>query len=274
MKKLLRRVGVTLLVGYVLICIALYFKQESLLFHPEVLSAGYQFQFPGQYSERCITAADGTALSGILFRADSAKGLVFFLHGNSGSLAEWGQIAPVYQRLGYDVFILDYRGYGKSAGTITSQAQLLADVEAAYQQVAAAYPVGSTVIAGYSLGTGPATWLATRQLPRLLLLHAPYYSMADMAAHTIAVWPLLPGWLLRYPLPTNEFIARVNAPIVLVHGDRDQLIPYNSSVRLQALRPGTQLLTVSGAEHNGLLATPSYQQTVAALLNPQSFYRP
>lgn len=270
MKKLLRRVGVGLLAGYVLICMGLYFKQESLLFYPQPLPAGYQFRFPGRYAERWITAADGTALNGILFRTDSAKGLVFFLHGNGGSLAEWGQLAPVYQRLGYDVFMLDYRGYGKSAGTITSQPQLLADVEAAYQQVAVGYAASSIVIAGYSLGTGPATWLAARHRPKLLLLHASYYSMADMAAHTIAVWPLLPGWLLRYPLPTNAFITRVKAPVVLVHGTRDQLIPYASSLRLCALQPGVSLLAVPGAGHNGLLATPTYKRAIRSLLAPQA----
>jgi pimeloyl-ACP methyl ester carboxylesterase len=274
MKRLLRRLGVGLAVGYVLVCTWLYFNQESLLFYPHRLPAGYHFQFPGRYNERRIAAADGTALSGVLFRADSAKGLVFFLHGNGGSLAEWGQLAPIYQQLGYDVFMLDYRGYGKSAGAITSQKQLLADVEAAYQQVAADYAAGSVVIAGYSLGTGPATWLATRHQPRLLLLHAPYYSMATMAAHTIAVWPLLPGWLLRYPLPTNEFIRYVKAPIVLVHGDHDQLIPYASSVRLQALQPRARLLTVPSAGHNGLLATLTYQRAIAALLQPHDSGRP
>jgi pimeloyl-ACP methyl ester carboxylesterase len=267
MKVFLLWAASILLVVYALGCVWLYFQQEKLLFYPQKLPAAYQFNFPGRYAELPVVATDGTRLSAMLFQADSAKGLVFFLHGNGGSLAEWGQLAPVYQQLGYDVFMLDYRGYGKSAGTITSQAQLLADVEAAYQQVAAGYAPGTVVIAGYSLGTGPATWLATRHRPKLVLLHAPYYSMADMAAHTIAIWPLLPGWLLRYPLPTNEFITQANVPVVLVHGDHDQLIPYNSSVRLRALQPGARLLTVPGAGHNGLLATPAYQRAIRALLS-------
>jgi pimeloyl-ACP methyl ester carboxylesterase len=270
MKRWLRRLGVGLLLGYTLVCLLLYFKQEALLFQPRPLPATYRFQFAGRYTELPIMAADGTVLSGVLFQAESAKGLVFFLHGNGGSLAEWGRLAPVYQQLGYDVFMLDYRGYGKSAGTITSQPQLLADVEAAYQQVAAGYAARSVVIAGYSLGTGPATWLATRHQPKLLLLHAPYYSMADMAAHTVAIWPLLPSWLLRYPLSTNELITHVKAPIMLVHGTRDQLIPYASSVRLRALQPGASLLAVPGAGHNGLLATPTYGRAIQALLAPQA----
>lgn len=74
-------------------------------------------------------------------------------------------------------------------------------------------------------------------------------------------------WLLRYPLPTNEFIAQVKVPVVLVHGDHDQLIPYASAARLQALCPGAQLLTVPGAGHNGLLGIPTYQRVIGELLS-------
>jgi pimeloyl-ACP methyl ester carboxylesterase len=267
MKYLLLSALAIVLVLYVVGCAFLYFKQEALLFYPQKLPATYQFNFPQAHTEFPVTAADGTQLSGLLFKAPKAKGLVFFLHGNGGSLAGWGGVAVTYTRLGYDVFLLDYRGYGKSGGTISSQAQLLADVEAAYEQVKAGYAEATIVIAGYSLGTGPATWLAARHHPRLLLLHAPYYSMADVAAHTVAAWPILPNWLLRYPLPTNAFIRGVKAPIILFHGDHDELIPYNSSVRLKALgKPADQLITIQGAGHNGLIDSPQYQQTIQRIL--------
>lgn len=270
MKKMLLVVFVMAAGLYVLLCGVLYFKQESMLFYPQKLPAAYQFDFPGHYAEYPVRAADGTALSGILFKADSARGLVFFLHGNGGSLAGWGERAPVYTRLGYDIFMLDYRGYGKSGGSISSQAELLGDVEAAYQQVAASYLARKSrvVIVGYSLGTGPATWLAGRHHPDLLLLHAPYYSMTDMAEHTVPIWPVLPNWLLRYPLPTHEWIRQVAAPIVLFHGDQDAVVPYNSSVRLQALlKPTDQFVTISGGSHVDLLEQPQYEEVIAQLLN-------
>lgn len=252
---------------YLSACTWLYFKQETLLFYPQKLLANYQFQFPGNCTEHIIKTPDDIELSSLLFKADSAKGLVFFLHGNGGSLAEWGQLAATYTNLSYDVFMVDYRGYGKSAGEISSQAQLLNDAEVAYQHMLTKYPEHSIVIAGYSLGTGPATWLASRHQPKLLLLHAAYYSMADMAAYTIKVWPLLPDFLLRYPLETNVFIKQVKAPVVLVHGDHDDLIPYNSSVRLcSSVKSQGKLITISGGRHNGLTTTTQYQKAMRNIL--------
>ena len=267
MKSFLPWLSGTALALYTAACTWLYFKQATLLFYPQKLPAAYPFAFPGRYIEWPVIAPDGTRLSGLVFKADSTKGLVFFLHGNAGSVADWGQLAATYTRLGYDVFMLDYRGYGKSSGTITGQAQLLSDVEAAYQHLLARYAEYTVVVAGYSLGTGPATWLAARHQPKMLLLHAPYYSMADMAAHTIPVWPVLPGFLLRYPLETNVFIKQVTVPVVLVHGDHDNLIPFNSSVRLKALiKSPSQLITIRGVGHNGLISTPHYQRFLRNIL--------
>jgi pimeloyl-ACP methyl ester carboxylesterase len=249
---------------YVLLCAVLYIKQESLLFFPNRLRADYQFRFPGRFEERWITAADGTRLHGLLFHAPNSKGLVFYLHGNGGDVSSWGEAAPTYTRLGYDVFFLDYRGYGKSEGRISSQTQLLSDVQMAYHQLLAEYPERQTVILGYSVGTGPATWLAARQHPKLLILQAPYFSMRDLATR---LYPFVPGFLVRYPLPTNELITQVQAPVVLFHGDRDEVIYYQSSLRLRALlKPTDRLVLLPGAGHNGMTANPEYQRELAKLL--------
>ena len=263
MKVVLIVVGVVAAL-YGLLCGVLYFKQEKLLFAPTRLPAGYQFHFPGQFEEQSMKAADGTRLHGLLFKAPNAKGLIFYLHGNGGALDSWGEAAATYTALHYDVFLLDYRGYGKSGGTITSQAQLLADVDTVYRQLQPEYPENRTVILGYSLGTGPATWLAARHHPKLLILQAPYFSMRDMAAR---LYPYVPGFILRYPLPTNEFIGRVSAPIVLFHGNRDEVIDYNSTLRLKALlKPTDKFIVLSGARHNGMTHNPDYRRQIARLL--------
>ncbi|WP_305029357.1 alpha/beta hydrolase [Hymenobacter convexus] len=263
MKVVLIVVGVVAAL-YVVLCAALYFKQESLLFFPNRLRADYQFKFPGRFEERWMKMADGTRLHGLLFHAPNSRGLVFYLHGNGGDVGSWAAAAPVYTRLGYDVFFLDYRGYGKSEGRISSQPQLLNDVQTAYRQLLPEYLESRTVVLGYSVGTGPATWLAAQQHPKLLILQAPYFSMRDLATR---LYPFVPGFLVRYPLPTNELITQVRAPIVLFHGDRDEVIYYQSSVRLKALlKPSDRLVLLPGAGHNGLTDNLAYQRELAGLL--------
>lgn len=264
MKVLLWILGVGALL-YVLVCVLLYFQQEHLLFFPDRLPADYRFRFPGRWEERWMTAPDGVKLHGLLFRADGPRrGLVFYLHGNGGALDSWGHVAPLYTQLGYDVFLLDYRGYGKSQGRIESEAQLHADAEAAYRQLLTEYAEDSTVVLGYSLGTGLAAGLAARHHPRRLILQAPYYSMQDMAR---SHYPWVPGLLVRYPLRTYELLPQVQAPVTLLHGTEDALIQPSSSRRLhQLLRPTDELLLLPGVGHNGMSDDARYQREIRRLL--------
>jgi alpha-beta hydrolase superfamily lysophospholipase len=263
MKILFGLVAVSLLL-YAALCAGLYFRQERLLFYPTVLPPAFRFHFVGPFEERWITAADGKRLHGLLFKVPHAKGVIFYLHGNGGALDSWGEVAPTYTALGYDVFMLDYRGYGKSEGTISSQAQFLGDVEAAYQPLAQQYGEGRTVILGHSIGTGPAAWLAARHQPKLLILQAPYYSMTDLVRR---LYPFVPGFVLRYPLPTNEVIGQVKAPVVLFHGRQDAVISYESSVKLQQLLGANgQLVILEGVGHSSLTDNAVYRQKLAELL--------
>ncbi|EMR02464.1 alpha/beta hydrolase [Cesiribacter andamanensis] len=270
MKVLISILG-TLALLYALLCLLLYLLQENFIFFPQQLPQDYRFRYGAGVEERYIPTAGGMQLHGLLFRADSLQAaagqrrLVFFLHGNAGSLASWGDVAPSYTRLGYDVFLLDYRGYGKSGGSLRSQQQLLEDVQAAYRQLLQEYREENTVVLGISLGSGPAAWLAARHKPRLLVLLTPYYSLTDMMRRTM---PIVPPFLLKYPLPTYQYLQGVEAPVYLVHGTRDEVIPYASSLRLQQhLKPGDSLIPIEGEYHNSLHASPAYQQQLPRLLS-------
>lgn len=101
---------------YVAMCIFLYFIQERLLFFPEKLPQNYRFAFTHDFEELKIEMEDEILLNGILFKIQNPKGLIFYLHGNAGSLRTWGEAAKIYTDMSYDLFMLDYRGYGKSEG--------------------------------------------------------------------------------------------------------------------------------------------------------------
>ena len=264
MKLFLVAFGVVFVL-YAAVCCLLYYKQESLLFFPQKLPPDYRFSFPVSFEEHWIAAADGTRLHGLLFTTPAPKGLIFYLHGNAGSLADWGDVAPVYTSLGYDVFMLDYRGYGKSEGAISTEKQLISDAMAAYEHVKVRYHETQIVVLGYSLGTGLATWLAAHYQPRLLILQAPYYSFQDLAQH---FYPWVPGVLLRYPMRTHELLPQVKAPVVLIHGDQDEVVYYGSSLKLKPLlKPTDRLITLPGIGHNGMTETPIYQTIIRGILS-------
>lgn len=127
----------TLFISGTLIILAglLYFFQEQLIFHPQKLAKDYTFSFPQPFEELNIPVDEQTTLNGLLFKTESPKGLIIYLHGNAGSLASWGKVAKAYTDLNYDIFIYDYRGYGKSEGTIKNETQLYTDNQKLYASV-------------------------------------------------------------------------------------------------------------------------------------------
>ena len=242
---------------------ALYFKQEQLIFPGRPLAADYRFQFDQRFEEIRIPVA-GATLDALHFMQEHPRGLVFFLHGNAGNLQTWTTGIDFYRRVNYDLFMLDYRGYGKSTGRIESEEQLDADVRAAWDTIAPRYRDKPIVIYGRSLGTGLATKLASEVSAQLLILVSPYSSLASAAKEE---YPWAPEWLLKYPLRTDQVIGRVQMPIVLLHGRNDRRIPLANSERLAALaRSPVELIVVEGAGHDDIHRFPGYLDALAAHL--------
>jgi alpha-beta hydrolase superfamily lysophospholipase len=257
-----------LLALYLMVCIFFYFFQEKLIFYPTRLKTNYQFEFRERFQEVIIPTADGKKLHGLLFQAPVSKGLVFYLHGNAGTTDSWGQMAYVYTSLKYDVFILDYRGFGKSEGDIKSQSQFYEDVQAAYNQVKQAYNEKHIIIIGFSIGSASAAWLASKNNPGMLILQAPYYSLTDLMQHiSPRAYALLPPFVFKYKFTTYQFVENIQAPIVIFHGDRDEVIYYGSSLKLKKhLKPIDELVTLTGQRHNGINENPQYIRQLQKLL--------
>ncbi len=234
-----------------------YFLQERIIFYPDKLPGDYRFEFSGKYEEMNIATPDGNTINGLLFKADSCpKGLIFFLHGNAGSLAGWGNIAQTFTGLQYDIFMMDYRGFGKSSGKITSEKQFHADVQLAYRQITPKYPEDQVIVMGFSIGTGPAAKLASQNHPSRLVLLAPYYNLPDLARHHL---PIIPNFLIKYKFRTNEYLPAIKAPVTVFHGTKDEVIYHESSLKLQKLfKPGDQLILLEGQRHNGITTNPVF----------------
>lgn len=249
---------------YLVVMSLLSFQQEKLIFFPEKLPAAYTFRFDREAEEIRIPAPDGVLLHGLLFRAGASKGLVFYLHGNAGSVASWGWVHAAYTALGYDVFVLDYRGYGKSQGEISSEEQFYADAEAAFLEMAGRYSGRHLIVAGYSIGTAAAARLAALHTPTLLLLQAPYYSLGDLMK---SLYPFVPGFLLRYKFETYTFVAQTKSPILIFHGAQDEIIYPGSSEKLKAyLKPSDSVILLEGQGHNGMNENPAFRRELAQVL--------
>jgi len=250
--------------GYLLLLGALWLGQERLLFQPRTLAPDQRFDLGADVHERWIDVP-GARLHALHLQLPRPDGVVFFLHGNAGNLQSWFVNVDFYRRLNVDLFMLDYRGYGKSTGRIDSQAQLEADVRLAWDTVAPRYAGQRRIVYGRSLGTGLAATLAVAVQPELTVLVSPYFSMQALAAEH---YPWVPSAVLRYPLRTDAVVAQISGPLLLLHGEHDTLIPPAHGTRLQSLAPASKLLLVPGAGHGDIHQFELYLQTLRSYLVP------
>ncbi len=239
---------------YAALLAAVWFGQERLLFMPQVLPATHRFAVGADVQETWFEVP-GARLNALHLRLPRPEGVVFFLHGNGGSLDNWFVNTEFYRQANFDLVMIDYRGYGKSSGRIESQAQLEADVRAAWAAQAPQYAGKKRVIYGRSLGSGLAASLAAEVQPELTVLVSPYESMAALAGEHYR-W--VPQALLRYPLRTDLALPRIRGPVWMAHGELDALIPVQHAERLHALAPQAQLLRVAGAAHNDVHEFEAY----------------
>lgn len=254
---------------YATVLVMAYFFQEQLLFAPRKLPESYRFTFPVPFEEVYTEMPDGVQLHGILFPAqppaeNAVPGLIFYLHGNAGALDGWGNIAPLYAYSGYDMFIPDYRGFGKSTGRITSEPQFLDDIRRVFEVMVARYGAENIIVVGYSIGGAPATTLAREYPVRGLALKSTFHSLHMLKASEFA---FLPNWVLRYRFDNADNVQHISAPILLVHGDRDEIIPVEHARALSALlKPGDMMQILPGQSHNGLNHNPEFHTHMKTFL--------
>jgi alpha/beta superfamily hydrolase len=162
--------------------------------------------------------------------------------------------------------MINYRGFGKSEGSLFSESQFNSDMQTVFDYFKKQYNENQIVVFGYSLGTGPAAALAANNHPKMLILQAPYYSMQEMTQKALPYLPI--SLLLKYSFNTYEYLPKVNSPIVLFHGTADKQIDINASYRLkQYLKPLDELVVLNGQPHHHFIKNQTYLQAVARILH-------
>jgi alpha/beta superfamily hydrolase len=238
-----------ILILYVGLNILVYFLQDYLMFKPEKLAKDFQFYYEHQEIEEYnIETRDGAVINGLRFK--SIKG--------------WGKFAVDFTRHGYDVVMVDYRGFGKSTGRRTQKA-IKRDMQVIYNKLKAKVDEKYIILYGRSLGSGFATKLASMNNPRMLVLDAPYYSLSKIAKRYLPFMPL--SLLIKFPMPTYKWLKYVNCPIHIIHGTDDTLIPYTTSIKLSRIRPKTTTLhTVIGGGHKDLNTFEAYHKMLSDII--------
>nr|WP_299344769.1 alpha/beta fold hydrolase [Allomuricauda sp.] len=254
------------LATYVVLSVLLYIFQDYFLFKPEKLPKDFEFHYQNQEIEEYnVETRDGATINGLRFKAKDPKGIVFYLKGNSKSIRGWGKFAVDFTRHGYDVIMVDYRGFGKSTGRRTQKA-VKRDMQVIYNKIREKVSEKYIILYGRSLGSGFAAKLASMNNPRMLILDAPYYSLSKVAKKFIPFMPL--SLLIKFPMPTYKWMKYVNCPIHIIHGTDDRLIPYKTSVKLSKIKPeNTKLYTVIGGGHKDLHTFESYHRMLTEIVN-------
>jgi len=258
-------VALLVLSTYIVLSVLLYFLQDYFLFKPEKLTPDFEFHYNNQeFEEYNVETRDGAVINGLRFKSQSPKGVVFYLKGNSKSIKGWGKFAVDFTRHGYDVIMVDYRGFGKSTGRRTQKA-VKRDMQVIYNKIRDKVPEKYIILYGRSLGSGFATKLASMNNPRMLILDAPYYSLSKVAKKYIPFMPL--SLLIKFPMPTYKWLKYVKCPIHIIHGTDDRLIPYKTSIKLSKINPKTtKLYTVIGGGHKNLNTFESYHQMLGEII--------
>jgi uncharacterized protein len=235
-------------VGYCGLVAVMYFAQRLLMYFPDTTRRPPASAGLPQAEEVTLTTSDGERVLAWHVPPRGDKPVVLYFQGNGGGL---DLRAHRFRRLAADgtgVVALNYRGYGGSSGR-PSEAGLIADAVAAYAFAAARYPVERIVLWGESLGTGVAVALAAERPVGRVLLESPFTSAADVA---LAAYPIIPvRWLMKDQFRSDERIAKIKAPILILHGERDRIVPIAYGERLYGMITSPKrFVRLPRAEHN------------------------
>jgi len=242
--------------------------ERRSLFQPNKYPAGEWVQTEVFVEDANFTAADGTKLHGWYAGHEEAKGHALLLHGNGGNVT---LLAPTIRILNRKhnlaVLALDYRGYGKSEGK-PSEAGILQDARAARKWLATKNKIAESdvILLGQSLGGGVAVDLASKDGCRALVLAGTFTSIPDVAQHRIPYLPM--KWLLATKMNSLEKIKNYRGPLLMSHGDADEVVPYEQGQKLFAACPSEnkQFITNVGGKHNDG-QTDEYRAALDAFLD-------
>jgi uncharacterized protein len=238
-------------------------EEQGNRFKGQTLPADFRFSFKEHFEELFFHARDGGVLNGVLFKADTSKGVICFWKGNGGTVKEWAQIAPQFLEHNYDILITDYRQHGKSTGEISLE-NFYSDAQLVYDTLKSKYSESHIIIAGFSLGGRIAANLAARNQPRMTILIDAASSTGDFSDRFFAtVYAPFPP-VIGFTFETDSDIQKAISPVIVIGTDEnmrsvsDQLRPL--------LRQKDTFFKIKGATHGTILKHEQTQKILTDLL--------
>lgn len=274
----------------------MYYFQEKFYFNPTTLPASHKFTFKQPFREVNIPYKKDATINIVQFLTEktneaqgdsntvlsnagdviasteidssirgTSKGLVLYFHGNRDNIEHYAPASTMFTRNGYEIWMMDYPGFGKSTGEMTE--------DVFYEYALTTYKLARTrfkpseiVIYGRSLGTGVASQLASVRDCRALILETPFASLYSLIGYYAPAYPV--KRIIRNHFDVYEHLKKVAAPVTIFAGSEDLKTPIANSKRLrEVLKPGDQFIIVEGGHHNDLPQFPLFNEKLDSLLN-------
>lgn len=194
-----------------------------------------------------------------------AKGVVIYFHGNTGNVTRFAKYATNFTKNGYQVWMPDYPGYGKTTGKLTEE-NIYAQAKEVYKLAHSKFAADSIFVYGKSLGSGVASYVAAKENCAALILETPFYSIPDLFSHYAPIYPT--SRMSHFKFTVGEYLKDVKEPVIIFHGTNDNTIPYSSAAKLKrVLKPGDEFITIENGTHNNLNDFPLFHQKLDSLLS-------
>ena len=263
MKKL-QKVVLTLLALWILIMGLLHLFQERVIFLQEPIDAAHVYQFPFDFEEVNLKTADNQTINALHIKAKKPKGIILYFHGNQGNLIRWGNITSYFTQFNYDVFVIDYRGYGKSTGDF-NEINMYNDALLSYEYVKEYFSEENIIVYGRSLGTTFAVKVGSENNPKHVILEAPFYNLHHAANFKYKV---IPKFILNFKFKSNEYITKIQSPMTIFHGTADKTTPIEGAKLLFELSSSTnkEFISLENGTHHNVRDFEKYTNALKSIL--------
>lgn len=250
------KVFLVLFFGYLLITLFLFLQQDKMVYLPSKEMTASPADIRMAFKEVILTTSDDVKLYSWLAGEETghgSRGVILFCHGNAGNISHRLESMSIFYRLGLNIFIFDYRGYGKSEGEPSEQGTYR-DIEAAWKYLTETEGIAPEriILFGRSLGGPIASYLAAKEdiNARALILESTFTSVPDLGQQTYPIFPV--RLISHYSYNTLEYLRKVKIPVLVIHSPNDEMIPYKHGVALyEAAQDPRRFVNIHGSHNEG-----------------------